>query len=129
MAQRPPIDSVSVDAQFNTNPSLPLETPALDASKCPKTHHVIITTTKAVYSWNGNAITELFRSDSQTIVAAKRAPDGSGLLAVADSQAVTLHDGTKGTERTYRLKGSEVWSGAVRSGRQLADRNRVKSAS
>lgn len=122
MAQRPPIDPVSVDAQFNPNPSLPLETPDLDPSKCPKTHHLIITTTKAVYSWNGNAITELFRSDSQPIVAAKRAPDGSGVLAVADSQGVTLHDGTKGTERSYRLKGLEVWSDAVRSGRQLADR-------
>lgn len=109
MAQIPQIDPLSIVAQLHPIALLPLETPELDASKCPKTHHLIITTAKGVYSWSRNGITELFRSGSQDIVAAQRAPDGSGVLAVADSGVVFLRDGKKGTERSYRLKGSDVW--------------------
>lgn len=109
MAQIPRLDPVSVVAQLHPNALLPLETPELDASKCPKRHHLIITTAKGVYSWSRNGIAELFRSDSQSIVAAQSAPDGSGVLAVADSGVVFLRDVRKGTERSYRLKGPDVW--------------------
>lgn len=108
MAQTPQIDPVSVDAQPNPSSLLFLETPALDPSRCPKTHHLIITTAQGVYSWNRNGITELFRSGSQSIVAAEKAPDGSGMLAVADSKVVFVRDVEKGVERSYRLKESEV---------------------
>ena len=109
MAQITQIDSVSVDAQPNPSSLLFLETPALDPSRCPKTHHLIITTAQGVYSWNRNGITELFRSSSQGIVAAEKAPDGSGMLAVAASKVVLLRDVEKGMERSYRLKESDVW--------------------
>lgn len=108
MPQIPQIDQVSVDAQPNPNSLLTLETPALDPSRCPKTHHLIITTAQGVFSWGRNGLTELFHSSSQGIVAAEKAPDGSGMLAVADSKAVLLRDVGKGMERSYRLKESDV---------------------
>lgn len=86
-----------------------LELPDLHPSLCPKSHHLIITTTKAVLAWTSAGTAKLFRSASGGIVAAKRAPDGSGILAVADSQVVVLHDIKKGMRRrSYKLRGSEV---------------------
>ena len=74
----------------------------------PKSHHLVITTVKGVYTWSSRGITEIFRSGSAGIVAARKATNGSGLLAVADSQIVLLHDINKGMQRSYRLKGSDV---------------------
>ena len=53
-------------------------------------------------------MTEIFRSGSEGIVAAKKAHNGSSLLAVADSQVVVLHDIEKGMQKSYKLKGSDV---------------------
>ena len=51
---------------------------------------------------------EIFRSGSGGIVAAKKTADGAGLLAVADSEVVLLHDIKKGMQKSYRLKGTDV---------------------
>ena len=75
----------------------------------PPSHHVIVTTTRGVFSWNPEGITLLFRSGSAGIVAAKRATNGSNILAVADGQVVILYDPEEGVQkRSYRLKGSDV---------------------
>jgi hypothetical protein len=74
----------------------------------PPSHHLIITTNKNIYSWDSRGLSGLFRSGSEGIVAAKKAKDGSGILAVADSQVVVLHDVKRGMERSYRLKGADV---------------------
>ena len=74
----------------------------------PRSHHLIVTTAKGVFTWSSHGVKEIFRSGSEGIVAAKKASNGSGLLAVADSQVVVLHDVNKGMQRSYRLKGSDV---------------------
>lgn len=74
----------------------------------PPSYCLIVTTNRAVYSWDMDGITELFRSKSEGIVAARKLSSDSEMLAVADSQVVILHDTNKGMQRSYRLKGSEV---------------------
>ncbi|KZF24213.1 hypothetical protein L228DRAFT_259463 [Xylona heveae TC161] len=73
----------------------------------PHTHHLVITTPKHVYSWTTDGVTHLFTSGSEGIVAAKKAKDGSGILAIADSQVVVLHDTRRKMDESYRLKGAE----------------------
>jgi hypothetical protein len=75
----------------------------------PPSDHLIITTRSNVYSWSSSGLTDLFRSGSGGIVAAEKAADGSGMLAVADSQVVVLHDVRRAMEKSYRLKGGDVW--------------------
>ena len=53
----------------------------------------------------------VFQSATNGIVAARKTAQAGGLLAVADSQIVLLHDMKKGNERTYKLKGSDVRAG------------------
>lgn len=74
----------------------------------PPSNQLIITTTKGVYIWDVYGISEIFRSGSEGIVAAKKIVSGSEMLAVADSQVVVLHDISGGMQRSYRLKGSDV---------------------
>ena len=74
----------------------------------PPSNRLIITTQKGVYTWDVYGITEIFRSGSEGIVAAKKIVIGNEMLAVADSQVVVLHDISGGLQRSYRLKGSDV---------------------
>ena len=76
----------------------------------PPTHRLIVTTTRGVYAWDMDGVTELFRSGSEGIVAARKLSGTGEMLAVADSQVVVLHDMKKGMQKSYRLKGSEVCS-------------------
>lgn len=79
----------------------------------PPQNKLIITTTKGVYAWDVYGVTEVFRSGSEGIVAAKTITSNNGMLAVADSQVVVLHEVKEGMQRSYRLKGSQVcatWS-------------------
>lgn len=73
----------------------------------PPEHRLIITTTKGVYTWDAQGVTQIFRSGSEGIVAATRVTSSSEMLAVADSQVVVLHE-IGGGKKSYRLKGSEV---------------------
>ena len=74
----------------------------------PPQHRLVITTTKGVYIWDVYGLTEIFRSGSKGIVAAKQVASGAEMLAVADSEVVILHDFNGGLQKSYRLKGSEV---------------------
>ena len=74
----------------------------------PPQHRLVITTTKGVYIWDVYGVTEIFRSGSEGIVAAKRVASGGEMLAVADSEVVILHEFNGGLQKSYRLKGSEV---------------------
>ncbi|KAI4124971.1 MAG: hypothetical protein LQ347_005529, partial [Umbilicaria vellea] len=98
-------------------PLLPVETPSIEPS-FPLAHYLVVTTTRGVYTWDRNGVTEIFRSGSGGIVAAKKAHNGSSLLAVADSQVVVLHDTEKGMQKSYKLKGSD---GQVRLLRYAGD--------
>ncbi|KAL8792273.1 MAG: hypothetical protein Q9195_005152 [Heterodermia aff. obscurata] len=71
----------------------------------PRDHHLLVTTSVGVYSWDSDGVTRLFRSGSGAIVAARKARN---VLAIADGQVVILHDIDKGLQkRSYRLKGSD----------------------
>ena len=76
----------------------------------PPSNQLIITTKRGVYTWDAYGITEVFRSGSEGIAAAKKIVVGNEMLAVADSQVVVLHDISGGLQRSYRLKGSDVGS-------------------
>ena len=82
--------------------------PKWDVRSFPPSNSLIITTKKGVYIWDVYSITEIFRSGSEGIVAAKSISSGGEMLAVADSQVVVLHDINGGMRRSYRLKGSDV---------------------
>ncbi len=94
----------------------------------PKSHHLIVTTAKGVFAWDNHGVKEIFRSGSEGIVAAKKANNGSGLLAVADSQVVVLHDINKGMQRSYRLRGSDVCALCLIEHSADVNVSRVKSA-
>ncbi len=74
----------------------------------PASHQLIITTPKKIFIWSRHGITPIFESGSRGIVAARKTAAGGGLLAVADSHIVLLHDMKKWNERRYKLKGSDV---------------------
>ena len=70
----------------------------------PTSHHLVVTTTGGVYAWNNQGVIKMFLSDSDGIVAAKKVKGASELLAVADSQLVILHDYSRGTQHSYKLR-------------------------
>lgn len=74
----------------------------------PPQYRLVITTSKGVYVWDVYGISEIFRSSSEGIVAARRLASNNGMLAVADSQVVILHEIMGGMQKSYRLKGSQV---------------------
>lgn len=74
----------------------------------PPFNRLIVTTTKGVFIWDADGISEIFRSGSEGIIAARKIFNGNEMLAVADSQVVVLHDISGGMQRSYRLKGSHV---------------------
>ncbi|MCJ1463723.1 hypothetical protein MMC07_002332 [Pseudocyphellaria aurata] len=78
-----------------------------DRLDLPPCRHLIVTTTKGVFTWGSHGIKEVFHSGSGGIVAARKARNGSSLLAVADSQVVVLHDTRKGMQKSYKLRGSD----------------------
>lgn len=77
----------------------------------PKSNELIITTPRSVFVWSKDGIRPVFQSATKGIVAARKTAQAGGLLAVADSQVVLLHDMKKGNEETYKLKGSDVRAG------------------
>ncbi|KAI9681998.1 MAG: hypothetical protein M1817_000052 [Caeruleum heppii] len=78
--------------------------PDSDSVWFPDAHILVVTTVHGVFAWQAGKVSNIFRSGSGGIVAAKQLPDGSGTLAVADSEVVILHDTTRKTARSYRLK-------------------------
>jgi hypothetical protein len=74
----------------------------------PADHHLVITTEQRVLSYDESGLHKIFWSGSSGILAAKEAGDGSGTLAIADSQVVVLHRVEGGMEKSYRLKGTDV---------------------
>ncbi|KAI4126311.1 MAG: hypothetical protein LQ338_003820 [Usnochroma carphineum] len=86
----------------------PLDDPRPEPFEFPRTHHLIVTTPQAVYTYGRDGITEIFRSGSSGIVAAKRANNGPRVLAVADDQLVILHDVRKGMRRSHKLRAEDV---------------------
>ena len=83
----------------------------------PTSHHLVITTTKGVYAWNGQGTVEMFASNSEGIVAAKKVQASKELLAVADSQLVILHDYNQGMQQTYKLRREDQVRDPVSFGR------------
>lgn len=91
----------------------PPRSPIRASFKFPVEQHLLVTTQKEVITWDQQGIKSVFQSGSRGILAAKEASDGSGLLAVADSQVVVLHDVRQALNRSYRLKATEVSFGGL----------------
>jgi len=85
--------------------------------KFPENYHLNVTTEKRVHAWYSSGIREAFASRDGGIVTTREAKDGSGILAIADSQIVLLHDARGHTHRRYKLKGKDV--GADHLGHRL----------
>ncbi|KAF2837025.1 hypothetical protein M501DRAFT_938708, partial [Patellaria atrata CBS 101060] len=74
----------------------------------PTNDHLVIITQRHVLNWDAKGISKVFLSASEGILAAKESKDGSGTLAIADSQVVVLHDRVdQATQRSYKLNGTE----------------------
>lgn len=102
------MSSLDVSSIANSDPSRSLGQSPQVEDALPALYKLIVTTTSGVYTWDRSGISQIFRSGSEGIVAAKKLDDNSDMLAVADSHVVILHDIEKGNQRSYRLKGSEV---------------------
>jgi hypothetical protein len=74
----------------------------------PHSHHLVVVTKRRVLAWDSTELRPVFNSGSAGILAAKESGNGSGTLAIADSQIVVLHKVEKTRERSYRLKGDDV---------------------
>lgn len=94
----------------------------------PSHHHLLITSSKNVLSWNREGLHELFTSGSKGVVAAKESRDGGGQLAIADSQVVVLFDVEQGSNKSYRLKGSDVSAGQHTTGTTLKNNHHLGSS-
>ena len=77
----------------------------------PNGFQLLIATRGVVLSCCPSGISPIFQCASgDGILSAKAAQNGSGLLAIADSHVVILHDFRRRRDREYRLKGADVRS-------------------
>jgi hypothetical protein len=96
-------------SSYPRNQALPVRRSTInDQFIFPTDQHLVITTEQHVLSYDSNGPNKIFKSGSGGILAAKETRDGSGTLAIADSQVVVLHQVEHGMERSYRLKGTDV---------------------
>lgn len=85
-------------------------------SQLPVGSSLFIAAPSAIQACSQSSTRTLFECATDGIVNAKAAKDNSGLLAVADSHLVVLHDVARGDDKKYRLKSAEVRSrGMTRS--------------
>ena len=73
----------------------------------PSNNHLLVTTAKHIYAWDSTGVLTIFKSSKSSIVAAREAKDGSGVVAVADKHVVVLHDTKRGQERSWGLKAGD----------------------
>ncbi|KAK1055388.1 hypothetical protein LTR74_015716 [Friedmanniomyces endolithicus] len=87
--------------------SLPRPTTSPDAVQFPTGQHLLIATPSHIYAWDTTGIRTVFTSGKSGIVAARAR---NGILAVADSQVVVLHDTKHGQDTSWGLTatGDEV---------------------
>ncbi|KAK4508662.1 hypothetical protein PRZ48_002401 [Zasmidium cellare] len=71
--------------------------------KFPENTHLVIATPRHVFAWDSAGIHTIFQSSRGGIVAAREAKDGSGVLAVASSNVVVMHDTKRGNEESWGL--------------------------
>ena len=76
-------------------------------SQVPSESHLLVTTASHIYSWDTAGVHPIFKSSKSSIVAAREAKDGSGVLAVADKRVVILHDTNRGQERSWGLEADD----------------------
>ena len=73
----------------------------------PSNSHLLVTTGNHIYAWDSAGAHTIFNSSKSSIVAAREAKDGSGILAVAGKHVVVLHDTKRGQERSWGLGADE----------------------
>lgn len=85
-------------------PSLPLD---IKPFNFPDSCHLVITTPRHVFAWDRSGVHSLFRSRRSSIVAAREAKDGSGVLAIASRNVVVLHDTKRGKDESWGLNADQ----------------------
>ncbi|SMQ49612.1 unnamed protein product [Zymoseptoria tritici ST99CH_3D7] len=73
----------------------------------PESTHLLITTPRHIFAWDAAGIRPVFRSRKGGIVAAREAKDGSGVLAVASSNVVVLHDTKRAKQESWGLSADQ----------------------
>lgn len=73
----------------------------------PDNCHLVITTPRQIFAWDKTGIHSLFRSRRSSIVAAREAKDGSGVLAIASRNVVVLHDTKRGKDESWGLNADQ----------------------
>lgn len=92
----------------------------------PAGHHLVITTSSGIYSWDSSGTHQIFSSSKKGILAAKEAKDGSQMLAVADKHNVVLHDCKRERDESWGLSGDEVCPALPGSGNISTDLNKTR---
>lgn len=77
--------------------------PAQQPFSFPSDTHLLITTPRHVFAWDAGGVHIIFSSRRGSIIAAREAKDGSGVLAVASSNVVVMHDTKRGQEQSWGL--------------------------
>jgi hypothetical protein len=91
------------------DPERRIVTSACTMASTASINNLFITTPNAIYLHTDPEKRLLFEcTTSDGIVNAKASKDNSGLLAIADSQLVILHDSMRGGNREYKLKSGDV---------------------
>lgn len=73
----------------------------------PDSCHLLIATPRHVFAWDKSGVHSLFRSRRSSIVAAREAKDGSGVLAIASRNVVVLHDTKRGKDESWGLNADQ----------------------
>ncbi|XTI84480.1 hypothetical protein V2W45_1339516 [Cenococcum geophilum] len=80
-----------------------------DRFSFPNGYHLLTATHSSALTWNQADLTPIFSSGSAGgILAAEKAANDTGLLAIVDGQVVILHDVQRGRDKNYCFKGTEV---------------------
>jgi hypothetical protein len=74
----------------------------------PPDAHLLITTSKHIYTWDRKGLHVVFTSTRAGIVAAKEANNGSGLMAVASQHVVVMHDPRRNRDDSWGLNANDV---------------------
>ena len=78
-----------------------------DRFSFPNSYHLLIVTHSSALTWNQAGLTPIFGSGlAGSILAAKKAANDAGLLAIADSQVVILPNVQRGRDKNYCFKGT-----------------------
>jgi hypothetical protein len=94
--------------QKSSVPSASSSKAAEHTFEIPSDAHLLITTSKHIYTWDRKGLHVVFTSTRAGIVAAKEVNNGSGLMAVASQHVVVMHDPHRNRDDSWGLNANDV---------------------